>query len=165
MLGGLRPPDSTWMRVRLEAEQTRAVALERAGRWVEALRLHEAIARDYARWPGAGAAAERAAALRASPAVSRYEAEASRLAARDLQQGLDLPKILSWARAQRDPPALETLGAKLGVAQLQRTVERGDSLAAASAPRPLARGPQLCPPRSGGHTSELPSQSKILCRL
>ena len=139
MLGGLRPPDSTWVRVRLEAEQTRAVALERAGRWVEALRLDDAIARDYARWPGAGVAAERAAALRASPAVSRYEAEARRLAARDLEQGLGLPKIFSWARAQRDSPALETLVAKLGIAELQRTVERGDSVAAASARRLLAR--------------------------
>src|SRR6266513_389410 len=63
MLGGLRPPDSTWVRVRLEAEQTRAVALERAGRWVEALRLDDAIARDYARWPGASVAAASARRL------------------------------------------------------------------------------------------------------
>src|SRR2546423_9328187 len=139
MLGGLRPLDSSGVRARLEADVARAAQLERTGRWVEALRLDDAIVRDGARWPGAGAAAERAAALRASRAVSRYEAEARRLAARDLEQGLALPQVFAWARAQRDPPAFETLVAKLGIVELRHTVERGDSVAAASARRLLAR--------------------------
>ena len=139
MLGGLRPMDSSWARARLEVEQARAAELERAGHWVEALRLDDGIARDYARWPEAGAAAGRAAALRRSRAVTRYEAEARRLAERDLQQGLALPGLFAWARSQRDPPPLESLVTKLGIAALQQTVERGDSVAAASARRQLAR--------------------------
>jgi len=139
MLGGLRPLDSSWARARLEAEQARASELERAGHWVEALRLDDAVARDYAHWPAAAAAARRAAVLRGSREVARYDAEARRLAERDLQQGLGLPRIFSWARSQRDPPTLQTLAAKLRIAELQRTVERGDSLAAASARRLLAR--------------------------
>jgi len=139
MLGGLRPVDSSWAHARVEAEQARASELERAGRWVEAVRLDDAIARDYARWPEAAAAAQRAAALHGSRAVTRYEAEASRLAERDLQQGLGLPQIFSWARAQREPPAPATLAERLRIAELQRTVERGDSLEAASARRLLAR--------------------------
>jgi hypothetical protein len=71
--------------------------------------------------------------------VTRYEAEARHLAERDQQQGLALPRLFAWARSQRDPPALESLVAKLGIAALQRTVERGDSVAAASARRLLAR--------------------------
>src|SRR5437667_328667 len=85
------------------------------------------------------AAAGRAPALRRSPAVTRYEAEARRLAERDQQQGLALPRLFAWARSQRDPPPLESLVAKLGIAALQRTVERGDSVEAASARRLLAR--------------------------
>jgi predicted esterase len=139
MVGGLRPVDSSWVRARLELEQARAAELERAGRWVEALRLDDAIARDYGRWPEAGAAAGRAAALHRSPAVTRYEAEARRLAERDQQQGLALPRLFAWARSQRDPPALESLVAKLGIAALQQTVERGDSVEAVSARRLLAR--------------------------
>jgi predicted esterase len=139
MVGGLRPVDSSWVRARLELEQARAAELERAGRWVEAVRLDDAIARDYGRWPEAGAAAGRAAALHRSPAVTRYEAEARRLAERDQQQGLALPRLFAWARSQRDPPALESLVGKLGIAALQRTVERGDSVEAASARRLLAR--------------------------
>lgn len=139
MLGGLRTMDSSWARSRLEADVARAAELERAGRWVEALRLDEAIARDGARWGEGGAAAERATALRGSRAVTQYEAEARRLAERDQQQGLALPEKLSWARSQRDPPTLEALVAKLGIAALQRAVERGDSLEAASARRLLAR--------------------------
>jgi predicted esterase len=139
MLGGLRPLDSSWARARLEEEEGRALELERGGRWVEALRLDDAIARDYARWPKAGAAAGRAAALRDRRAVSRYEAEARRLAERDLEQGLKLTEIFSWARSQPGPPALDALVAKLRIAALQRTVERGDSLEAASARRLLAR--------------------------
>jgi len=139
MLGGLRPMDSSWARARLEADAARAAELERTGRWVEALRLDDAIVRDGARWPEGGAAAGRAAALRRSPAVTRYEAEARRVAERDQQQGLALPRLFAWARSQRDPPPLESLVAKLGIAALQRTVERGDSLEAASARRLLAR--------------------------
>jgi len=139
MLGGLRPMDSSWARARLEADVARAAELERAGRWVEALRLDDAIVRDGARWTVAGVAAERAAALRATRAVARYEAEARRLAERDQQQGLGLPQIFSWARSQRSPPPLDALIAKLRIAELQRTVERGDSLEAASARRLLAR--------------------------
>jgi len=116
MLGGLRPVDSSWAHARLEAEQARASELERAGRWVEAVRLDDAIARDYARWPEAAAAAQRAAALHGSRAVTRYEAEARRLAERDLQQGLGLPQIFSWARAQREPPAPATLAERLRIA-------------------------------------------------
>jgi len=139
MLGGLRPMDSSWARARLEADAARAAELERTGRWVEALRLDDAIVRDGARWPEGGAAAGRAAALRRSPAVTRYEAEARRLAERDQQQGLALPQLFAWARSQRDPPPLESLVAKLGIVALQRTVERGDSLEAGSVRRLLAR--------------------------
>src|SRR2546428_2901821 len=104
MLGGLRAMDSGWVRIRLGGEVARAAELERLGRWAEAARLDEAIVRDYARWPEAGDAAAQAAALRRSPVVATYEAEARRLAERDLHQGIELPKILAWARSQREPP-------------------------------------------------------------
>jgi predicted esterase len=139
MLGGLRTTDSGWVRARLVGEMARAAELERLGRWAEAARLDDAIARDYARWPEARDAAGRAAALRRSPVVAKYEAEVRRLAERDLRQGVELPKIFAWARSQREPPTLETLADKLRIAELQRTAERGDSLEAASARRLLAR--------------------------
>jgi len=139
MLGGLRAMDSGWVRMRLGGEVARAAELERLGRWAEAARLDEAIVRDYARWPQAGAATARAAALRHNAVLARYEAEVHRLAERDLRQGIELPKIFSWARSQHDPPALETLAGKLRIAALQRAIARGDSLEAASARRLLAR--------------------------
>ncbi len=139
MLGGLRTMDSGWVRARLAGELARAAELERGGRWAEALRLDDAIARDYAPWPEARDAAGRAAGLRQSTVLAKYEAEARRLAERDLRQGIELPKILAWARSQRAPPALEPLADKLRIAELQRTAERGDSLEAASARRLLAR--------------------------
>src|SRR5690348_10277589 len=139
IVGGRRAMDSAWVHMHLEAEVTRAVELERVGRWSEAIRLNEAIARDYAGRPEAVVAAERAAALRRTAKMQRYEAEAHRLAEADLRQGIELPKIFSWARSQREPPALETLAHKLHIADLQRRVERGDSLDAASARRLLAR--------------------------
>ena len=139
MLGGLRPIDSGWVRARLADDVARAAELERSGRWAEALRLDDAIARDYARWPEASEAAAKAAALRRSPVLIKYEAEARRLAERDLHQGVELPKIFAWARAQREPPTLEALADRLRIAELQRTAERGDSLEAASARRLLAR--------------------------
>ncbi len=139
MLAGLRPLDSAFVRARLEDDGARATELERAGRWAEAARLDEAIARDYARWPGAAAAAERAAALRNNPVVVRHEREAHELAARDQRQGLELEKTLAWERAQRHQPTLEALTRKLRIPELQRTVQRGDSLEAASARRLLAR--------------------------
>jgi hypothetical protein len=117
----------------------RATDLERLGRWAEALRLDDAIGRDYGRRPEARDAAGRAAALRRSPVLAKYEAEARRLAERDLHQGVELPKIFAWARSQRDPPTLEALVGKLRIAELQRTAERGDTLEAASARRLLAR--------------------------
>jgi predicted esterase len=139
MLGGLRAMDSAWARGRLAADVARASELERVGRWAEALRLDDAIARDYVRWPAAGGATARAVALRSRREVVRYEAEAQRLAERDLGQGIELPKIFAWARSQREPPALEVLARRLRISELQRTVERGDSLEAASARRLLAR--------------------------
>src|SRR2546422_7317432 len=74
MLGGLRTMDSGWVRARLAAEVARAAELERLGRWEEALRLDEAIARDYARWPDARGGAGRASALRRSPGLGKSEA-------------------------------------------------------------------------------------------
>jgi hypothetical protein len=71
--------------------------------------------------------------------MTRYETEAHRLAEADLRQGVELPKIFAWARSQRAPPALEVLAGKLHIADLQRRVERGDSVDAASARRLLAR--------------------------
>jgi predicted esterase len=139
MLGGLRTIDSGVVRARLAGELARATELDRVGRWAEALRLHEAIARDYAKWPEASAAAGRAAALRRSPVLITYEAEAHQLAERDLRQGVELPRIFAWARSQREAPALERLAGKLHIADLERTAERGDSLEAASARRLLAR--------------------------
>lgn len=139
MVGGRRAVDSAWIRARLETEVARAAELERVGRWAEALRLDEAIARDYKPRSEATAAAARVTALRSRPTVTRYEAEARRLANADLQQGLELPKIFEWVREQGAAPSLETLSRKLHIADLERRVERGDSLEAASARRLLAR--------------------------
>ena len=139
MLGGLRMIDSGWVRARLADEVARVAELERWGRWADALRLDDAIARDYARWPEAGVAAGKAAALRRSPVLTKYETEARRLAERDLHQGVELPQIFAWARAQREAPTLEALAGKLRIAELQRMAERGDTLEAASARRLLAR--------------------------
>ena len=127
------------MRARLAAEVARATDLERAGRWMEAWRLDDAIARDYARWPEGRDAADRAARRRRSRELAKYEAEAHRLAERDLSQGIELPKIFAWARSQRGPPARDALASKLRIGELQRTAERGDTLEAASARRLLAR--------------------------
>lgn len=139
MIAGLRPVDTAWVRARLASERAQAADLERTGRWADALRLDEAIAHDYARWPEAGDAAGRAAALRGNPVMARYEAEARRLAERDARQGSELLATLAWARTQPDPPALAALTRRLHLADLQHAVERGDSLQAASARRLLAR--------------------------
>ncbi len=139
MRGGLRATDSAWVSARLETELSRAAELEQRGKWDEALRLYEGIARDYAPWPRAGLASTRAGALRQSPAVKRHQSEARRLAERDMEQAGDLQKTFAWARSQADPPGAETLVRKLRIPQLQEMAERGDSLEAASAPRLLAR--------------------------
>ena len=139
MRGRLRATDSAWVRTRLETELARAAQLEQRGQWEEALRLNEAIARDYAPWPRAEVASARASALRGSPPVERYQSEARRLADRDKQQAKDLQKNLAWARSQKEPPTSETLVRKLRVPQLQEAAERGDSVEAASASRLLAR--------------------------
>src|SRR6266446_3395595 len=80
MLGGLRAMDSGWVGARLAGELARAAELERLGLWADALRLDEAIGRDYARWPEAKEATDRAPALRRSPVLAKYEAEVRRLA-------------------------------------------------------------------------------------
>jgi predicted esterase len=139
MRGRLRPTDSVWVRARLETELARAAQLERGGQWEQALRLNEAIARDYAPWPRAGVASARASALRGSPLVKRHQSEARRLADRDQKQAIDLQKTLAWARSQKEPPTSETLARKLRIPQLQEAAERGDSLPSASASRLLAR--------------------------
>jgi predicted esterase len=139
MVGGLRAVDSGWVRARLSAELARAAELEASGRAVEALRLNEAIARDYARWPEAHPAVERAAALAGDPKVVRHESEAHRLAERDQRQGLELQKTLERERAGREASSLETVTRRLHIMDLQKMVERGDSLEAASARRQLAR--------------------------
>ena len=139
MMGGLRALDSGWVRTRLGAELARAADLEAQGRAAEAVRLDDAIARDYAHWPEARPAIERAAALHADPKVIRYEAEAHRLAERDQRQGLELQKTLERERAGHEASTLESVSSRLHIADLQKTVERGDSLEAASARRQLAR--------------------------
>ena len=139
MVGGLRALDSGWVRTRLSAELARAADLEAQGHTAEALRLDDAIARDYARWPEARAAIDRAAALHADPRVIRYEAEAHRLAEGDQRQGLELQKTLERERAGHEPSTLASVTGKLHIADLQKTVAQGDSLEAASARRRLAR--------------------------
>jgi predicted esterase len=139
MRGGLRATDSAWVSARLEAELSRAAELEQRGKWDEALRLYEGIARDYNPWPRASLASTRASALRQSPAVKRHQSEARRLAERDMEQAGDLQKTLAWTRSQAEPPTPETLVRKLRIRELQKSAERGDSLQAASALRLLAR--------------------------
>jgi hypothetical protein len=139
MRAGLRATDSAWVSTRLETERARAAELERRGQWEQALRLNEAITRDYAPWPTASVASARASALRESPLVQRYRTEARRLADRDAQQAKDLQKTLAWARKQEKPPTAESLARKLRIPELQETAAHGDSLPAASASRLLAR--------------------------
>ena len=139
MLGGLRPLDSGFVRTRLTAELTRAVELANAGHTAEAWHLNDAIARDYARWPEARSAADRAAALRNDPKVARYESETRRLAQLSFRRDAELQRTLALERGQREPSTLEKLTSRLNIAELQKTVERGDSLEASSARRELAR--------------------------
>src|SRR5690349_8846003 len=136
MVGGLRALDSGWVRTRLARELARAAELEAQGHAAEAVRLYDAIARDYVHWPEARAARERATALHNDPTIIRYESEAHRLAERDQRQGLDLQKTLERERAAREPSALETITGRLHIADLHKTSDRGDSLEAASARRP-----------------------------
>jgi predicted esterase len=139
MRGGLRATDSAWVGRRLETELARATELERSGQWEQALRLNDAIVRDYTPWPRAGVASVRASALRGSPLVERHQSEARRLAERDMQQAAELQKTLAWARSQGGPPTPETLAQKLRIPELQERAEHGDSLQAASAARLLSR--------------------------
>jgi predicted esterase len=139
MRGGLRAVDSAWVLDRMKSELARAADLERHGQWAKALRLYQAIGRDYAPWPKALNATAQADALRNRTEMKRYNQEARRLADRDLQQAGDLQKILQWARSQRQAPAPETLIRKLHIPELQQEVARTDSLRAASASRLLAR--------------------------
>src|SRR2546429_4185705 len=80
MLGGLRMMDSGWVRARLADEVVRTAQLEQSGRWADALRLDDAIARDYARWPQAGHAAGPGPPLRGRPAFRRDRGHARPLA-------------------------------------------------------------------------------------
>lgn len=139
MVGGLRTLDSGWVRTRLAAELAQAAELDASGHEVEALRLYDAISRDYAHWPEARGAGERAATLRSDAKVIRSEIEAHKLAERDQRQGLELQKTLERERAAREPSTLETIRGRLHLADLRKTVDRGDSLEAASARRQLAR--------------------------
>ena len=139
MRGGLRAMDSAWVGKRLETERERAAELERRGQWEQALRLNEAIVRDYSPWPAASVASARASALRESPLLKRYRTEARRLADRDARQAKDLQKTLAWARKQEKAPTAESLTRKLRIPELQETAAHGDSLQAASASRLLAR--------------------------
>jgi predicted esterase len=139
MLGGLRRLDSGFVRTQLTAELARATELESEGRRAEALRLNEAIALDYARWPEARPALDRAAMLRHDPAVARYDSEAHRIAEREKRQAFELQRTLEHERAGPRSSALEKLTSELHIADLQKTVARGDSLEASSARRQLAR--------------------------
>jgi predicted esterase len=139
MRAGLRPVDSAWVSGRLEAELARAAELEQRGKGEQALRLYEGISRDYTPWPRAAVASVRAAALRESAAVKRYQSKARRLAERDYEQAGDLQKTLEWARSQPKSPTPETMVRRLRILDLQEKLERGDSLETASASRLLAR--------------------------
>ncbi len=139
MLGGLRPLDSSFVRARLAAELARAKELEAEGRRAEAKRLNHAIAFDYARWPEARPALDRAAMLQNDPAVARYDAEVRRVAEGEKRQAFDFQRLLEHERAGSTSSTLGKLTSELHIADLQKTVARGDSLEASSARRQLAR--------------------------
>jgi hypothetical protein len=134
-----RPTDSAWVRVRLQTDLARAAELEQLGQSAEALRLYEAVTRDYPTSPEMSTAAERAGKLRNTPAVKHFRAEERKLADWDRRQAADLQRVLRWARSQPNPPTSERLMRKLEIAKLQETAKRRDSLHAASAQRLLAR--------------------------
>ncbi|HEX2250724.1 MAG TPA: hypothetical protein VHH32_10270 [Gemmatimonadales bacterium] len=139
MRAGLRDTDSLWVRTRLRAEVERARQLERVGQWHQALQLNLAVARDYAPWPEARSALERATELRRRPAIQQHQAKARRLAEADLKQAGELQKSLEWARSQREMPSPDAFARKLRIPNLQKQLARGDSLEVASASRLLAR--------------------------
>ena len=139
MLGGLRPLDSSFVRKQLSVELSRATELETEGRRAEALRLNHAIALDYAHWPEARPAIDHAATLRNDPTVVRYDSEVHRVADREKRQAYELQRLLEHERAASRATALEKLTSELRIADLQKTVTRGDSLEASSARRQLAR--------------------------
>jgi predicted esterase len=139
MRSGRRAADSAWMRLQLQNDMARAADLDRLRQADKALRLYEAITRDYPPSPQASTAAERADVLSNTPAVKRYRAQVGNLVHKERMQAEDLQRVLRWARSSSDPPASETLVRKLKIAKLKETAERGDSLQAASAERLLAR--------------------------
>jgi predicted esterase len=139
MRGRRRVTDSAWVRGKLQTDLARAGELERRGQGDDALRLYEAVTRDYWPSPETSEAVERAAALRNSSAIQRYREQARKLAGEDMRQAEDLQKTLKWARSLPGPPAPENLLRKLKIEKLQEAVRSGDSLRAASAERLLAR--------------------------
>lgn len=139
MRGGRRASDSAWVRVQLNTDLARAAKLERLGQSDEALRLYEAVTRDYPPSGETSRAAEHAAVLRGTPAIKRYRAKAHKLAEADEDRIREMHRVLSWARSAHDRPTTDALVRKLKIAKLKETAERGDSLEAASAERLLAR--------------------------
>jgi predicted esterase len=139
MRAGRRTIDSSWVRIRLQSELARAEKLRTLGYWEDALRLYEAVTRDYLPSPATSRAAERAVTLRKSDAVKRYRSEARKLTREYLEQARETEKTLAWARSLSAPPAPDKLIGKLEIAKLRKIASRGDSLRAANAERLLAR--------------------------
>lgn len=139
MRSGRRAADSAWVRQELRSDLAQAAELERRGQSDKALRVYQAITRDYPPSSEARAARQRAGVLGSTPSLKRHRAKARKLADQEQLQAEDLQRVLRWARSRSDPPTSEALVRKLEIAKLKAIAERGDSLEAASAERLLAR--------------------------
>ena len=139
MRGGLIPADSSWIASHLDAELATADAREKAGRWGDAARLYEGIARDYAPSPRSEIAQKAAAAIERRPEYGTWLRRTSELMDRDLRQSRELPDILKWFRSERKVPSADALADRLKIDELRRQSTQGDSLSAPAATRIIAR--------------------------
>jgi len=137
MLSGRIPVDTAFVAALIAAELDSARSFERRGQLAKAAIAFQRVAEDYPGWAQAREAKERGAALASNPAVRDYLAWTATVADTEQRQEAELERQLVLAR--RGSTSAEELLKRLDVAALQRRAVSGDSLAAPTARRLLAR--------------------------
>ena len=128
MLGGRRPPDTTFVATQLARERRRADSLERAGQWDAAETHYREIALDVPGRAEGRTALAKADDLLGREALRSLRARFKALAENDERDARREFAALTKARTSPSPLAPEELLDRLGVESLQKRLSSADSL-------------------------------------